>query len=139
MGCFGDEQATWTILVMHHPYLSNGKHGNAGNYDGVPFPPYSGNHVKKMVEDLICNKVDLVFSGHDHSLQVLKSPKNCEKTLFVISGAGASASNDLGNRNPTWFQQSVLGYTHLKVGHQEMLITHRDEQSQDLYQHILCK
>ncbi len=32
----GGSQAEFKIAMAHHPYLSNGSHGNAGNYDGVP-------------------------------------------------------------------------------------------------------
>ena len=26
----------WKKSFGHHPYLSNGQHGNAGNYEGIP-------------------------------------------------------------------------------------------------------
>ncbi len=32
-----DPAATdWTIAFGHHPYISNGSHGNAGTYEGIP-------------------------------------------------------------------------------------------------------
>jgi len=31
--------AKWKIVFGHHPYRSNGRHGNAGSYDGVPLVP----------------------------------------------------------------------------------------------------
>ncbi len=34
-----DSTADWKVMLGHHPYLSNGKHGNAGEYDGVKFIP----------------------------------------------------------------------------------------------------
>src|SRR5688572_16744058 len=34
--------AQWKIAFGHHPYKSNGPHGNAGNYDSIPIGPPSG-------------------------------------------------------------------------------------------------
>ena len=65
-----NSSATWKVAFAHHPYLSNGKHGNAGNYEGFSFIPIaSGQNVEEFIDDVICGKVDLYLAGHDHNRQ----------------------------------------------------------------------
>ncbi len=95
-------QATWKIAFGHHPYISNGDHGNAGSYEnleGIPLPFVTGDSVKEFVEDAICGKVDVYICGHDHNIQWLE-PK-CG-TEFIVSGAG-SKSEGLPGKNPAFF------------------------------------
>lgn len=107
-----DSQGAWKIAFSHHPYISNGTHGDAGNYDGVPaLDPLLtarvvGKIYKNWFEDNICGKVDVFFAGHDHDLQMLHSIPECGKTVFVISGAAAK-SRELKdeNRNIAYWQK----------------------------------
>lgn len=81
--------ATWKIAFGHHPYISNGEHGNAGNYEGAWFDftgIVRGDNVRDYFHDHLCGKVDVYFSGHDHSRQWLEPACGME---FVVSGAGA--------------------------------------------------
>ncbi|MDX2471742.1 MAG: metallophosphoesterase, partial [SAR324 cluster bacterium] len=78
--------STWTILLSKHAYISAGRHGNMGNYDGRSG---YGIQIKRFFERHFCGEVDLFLHGHDHSLQVLKGPRNCPGT-FVVSGAGGA-------------------------------------------------
>lgn len=80
--------ATWKIAVGHHPYRSNGPHGNAGTYDGVLIPPVNGAGVKEFMEQIVCGNADLYISAHDHSLQWLVP--DCAGTELIVSGSGAS-------------------------------------------------
>ena len=103
--------AAWKIAFTHHPYLSNGQHGNAGLYDGVPpLEPLTrriaGEIYRDWFQSNICGKVDLFLAGHDHELQFLKAVPECGKTLFIISGAGAK-SREFKNpqRNAVFWQQ----------------------------------
>lgn len=123
----------WIVAIAHHPYLSNGKHGNAGQYDGVIIPPYSGSVVKKVVEKEICPYAQLMISGHEHSLQTLPGNAACPKTLFVVSGGGASPSNNLKGKNPVHFQAAVLGFTRLKFAKNQVLVTHVGEDGKNLH------
>ena len=112
--------AIWKIAYAHHPYLSNGSHGNAGNYDGVvpisvdPFTNrFSGNTYRQWLENNICGKVDVYVSGHDHDLQLLHSIPECSNTIIMVSGAGSKTrSLKAGEtRNPFWYQRGdVLGF-----------------------------
>jgi hypothetical protein len=94
--------ATWKIAFGHHPYISNGDHGNAGAYEnleGIPLPFVTGENVKEFMDDAVCGKVDIYLCGHDHNIQWLE-PK-CG-TEFIVSGAG-SKSEGLPGQNPAYF------------------------------------
>ncbi len=95
-------QATWKIGFGHHPYISNGDHGNAGDYEnleGIPFPFVTGSKVKEAMDTAVCGKIDVFLSGHDHNLQWLE-PK-CG-TEWIVSGAGSKAEPTPGT-NPAYF------------------------------------
>lgn len=104
--------AKWKIGAGHHPYRSNGPHGNAGNYDKVPIPPMSGSGVKSFMDDVVCGKVDLYLAGHDHSRQWLDV--TCNGTALAISGAGAKAT-ELKGSNPALFQSLDLGFLYITL------------------------
>ncbi len=38
-GALAASKAQWKLALAHHPYLSNGDHGNAGSYDLAEVPP----------------------------------------------------------------------------------------------------
>ena len=112
-GWIAASTATWKIAFAHHPYLSNGPHGNAGEYEGLPFVPITnGAGVKELADDVICGNVDLYISGHDHSLQWLQD--TCAGTELIVSGAGAS-STELDGDNPTHFESLSLGFLYVRI------------------------
>ena len=101
--------ATWKIAFGHHPYISNGDHGNAGSYEnieGIPLPFVTGESVKAFMEDAVCGKVDVYICGHDHNLQWLEATCGTE---FIVSGAGSKAE-DLPGSNPAHFQHNMEGF-----------------------------
>lgn len=98
-----DAGAEWNIVFAHHPYISNGAHGNAGNYEGIVWPDIiSGGDVKDFVEEEMCGKVDIYFTGHDHTRQWLEPQCGVE---FIVSGA-ASKVTQFAHRddNPTYWE-----------------------------------
>jgi len=112
--------AVFRIGMAHHPYLSNGSHGNAGNYDGVPselLPVLAGERWKAFMEEAVCDQTDFFFAGHDHDLQVLNAVPSCGRTEFVVSGAaGKTRSIDDPERNTARFQQGdVYGFFWMKA------------------------
>lgn len=113
----------WVIAIGHHPYISNGTHGNAGKYDGVIIPPYSGSVIKKFFEEDLCQYIDLYLAGHDHSLQTLKPTAKCPNTLFVVSGSGAD-EDELVGKNDVFFQKAKLGFTTLNIKENILSISH---------------
>jgi tartrate-resistant acid phosphatase type 5 len=106
--------ATWKIAFGHHPYYSNGGHGNAGNYEGhTGVFPWSGDGVKSFMDTVVCGRADLVLSGHDHSRQWMT--ETCGGTTeLVVSGAGGSASS-LPGHDPTRFQSAEVGFLHVAI------------------------
>lgn len=96
--------AKWKIAFGHHPLVSNGPHGNAGEYNGVPL---FGNTVKRFFEESICGKVDFYFAGHDHTLQLLDG--GCGSTSLFVAGTGAAPTHNT-KKNPTFYQAEELGF-----------------------------
>jgi hypothetical protein len=99
----------WRIAFGHHPYISNGPHGNAGTYEGLPgIPVVSGGSVKDFFDDHICGMADVYFSGHDHDRQWLEP--TCG-TQFIVTGAAAKTSDLVGRGTPTkWEDDASPGF-----------------------------
>ncbi len=115
----------WKIAFGHHPYYSNGKHGNAGEYDNVPFIPIAnGENVRSFVEDRICGQVDFYICGHDHSRQDLIP--DCQGTQFIVSGAGAKTT-ELGGSNGAHFESDVEGFLLIEATNTVFKIRFYDE------------
>ena len=129
-------KAEWKIAVGHHPYKSNGPHGNAGSYDGIPIAPFSGSAVRTFLEDTICGKVDLYLCGHDHSRQWLN--ESCKGTELAVSGAGAKAT-ELGGKNPVLFQSIALGFLYIVIEGKKLTAEFVDENGKTELTHVLTK
>lgn len=129
--------STWKIAFGHHPYKSNGTHGNAGSYDGLPFVPFvNGSYVKSFLEDHVCGKVDLYVCGHDHSTQMLED--TCKGTPLVVAGAGAEGT-ELSNTNRAFFQTNVLSFTYFVIEGKKLTMSIVDEKGVDLHTRTLTK
>ncbi|MCH8499780.1 MAG: metallophosphoesterase [Marinobacter sp.] len=122
-------KAHWKIAFSHVPYLSNGKHGNAGNLDpGMRWlftsPDADGQRYKAFMEDAFAHQVDLIFTGHDHSLQWLQPAPAMGPAAIIVSGAGGKKDKfDDANRNPAVFQQeNSLGFVWVKLTMETMTI-----------------
>lgn len=122
-GAFQGLAGPWRIAMGHHPYLSNGPHGNAGAYDGREGAPgLSGDRLKAFFEAHVCGKAQLYLSGHDHDLEWLEPTPSCGATEFIVSGGGGASTYPLGTADPARFQQQTLGFwwmeatpTHLRA------------------------
>lgn len=113
-GWISASQAKWKIAFGHHPYLSNGPHGNAGAYEGLPFVPFiNGEGVKELLDDAVCGKADVYICGHDHSLQLLQG-KCGGTTELILSGAGA-ATSELPGSNATHYQTLDLSFVYVAI------------------------
>ena len=100
----GASTGLWRFAFGHHPYLSNGPHGNAGMYEGIPFVPYvSGGEIQTFLEDNVCGNVDFYLCGHDHSRQWMVD--TCSGTQLIIAGAGSKTSSIDGNQS-TYFEDA---------------------------------
>ena len=105
----------WFFVLGHHPYLSNGKHGNAGRYERLAVPYFvSGSNVKRFLDQNVCGKAHFYLSGHDHNLQLIDGNVRGCNTQLILSGSAASTTK-LYKRNPVHFESSQLGYFHLAI------------------------
>jgi len=112
-GWIGAATTKWKIAFGHHPYLSNGPHGNAGNYEGLSWVPITnGKTVKDFLDNNVCGKVDVYLSGHDHSRQWIKN--TCKGTELIVTGAGAKTT-ELKGSNATYWQDNVIGFTYVVI------------------------
>ena len=128
-GALTASKAKWKIAFSHHPYLSNGLHGNAGNFDGIPagLPITSGGQPwKDMLDATVCAQgADLMIVGHDHDLEHLKPVESCGKTHFIVSGA-AEGPRPFGdaNRNAAYWQQDLaLGFFLIRLDDASYTVT----------------
>ncbi len=121
--------APWIVVIGHHPYRSNGTHGNAGMYEGVPGDTrILGGEFRKWIDEYVCNKVDFYLSGHDHNRQWLASVPNIPSwpkwlpddqrkpclTHFAVSGAGAKSRAVEDRENDLSFGSDQLGFLFLE-------------------------
>jgi tartrate-resistant acid phosphatase type 5 len=129
--------AAWKIAFGHHPYKSNGPHGNAGEYEGMSWIPITnGKTVKSFLEDNVCGSVDLYLSGHDHSRQWLN--ESCKGTELAVSGAGAKAT-ELGGKNPTLFESLELGFLYITIQDKTLTAEFVDENGVTEFTHTMKK
>lgn len=116
------EKNLWFIVAGHHPMLSNGEHGNAGDYERVSFPSFvSGKYVKEFLMNHVCPMAHVYLSGHDHNLQMIPGMQAGCKSYLVVSGAGGSAS-ELSPRNKVDFEISTPGYFHFNFQEKELVM-----------------
>jgi len=134
----------WRIAYGHHPYLSNGPHGNAGNYEGLGFLDFlalaNGEYIQDFVEDHLCGQIDLYLAGHDHSRQWLEVPNHCD-TEFIVTGAAAKMS-DLEHRDDNdtiWEDVSRGGFTWIEIADNVMTVEFWNEDGVMEYQGIRTK
>ncbi|WP_229723747.1 metallophosphoesterase [Deinococcus aerolatus] len=118
----GNSTARWKIVLGHHPLFSNGKHGDAGSYDGLPFAFQRGDAVRDLY-GLACGKADLILSGHDHALQVFAPQSECPGTWTAISGAaGKVEGGKVGGRAAATEVYGQPGFLWLDVTPQMLTI-----------------
>jgi tartrate-resistant acid phosphatase type 5 len=116
---YAERSADWRIAFGHHPYLSNGRHGNAGGYEiGFEWSlPGSGEELRDFFESYIKSKFDVYLAGHDHSVQDMGEVGG---TQWIVSGAGAKAS-EVEDRNPSaQFYVADKGFVYFEVTPDEM-------------------
>ena len=115
----------WIFVAGHHPYRSNGEHGNAGNYDapellGIPIPnpipQLNGSEVKAFFDDHLAGVGQVYFAGHDHSRQWLDEADMLGGTELIVNGAGATVTSlrDRGNQ-VFWQDATIPGFLYVTV------------------------
>lgn len=126
--------ARWTIVFGHHPYRSDGQHGNAGSYEGIPGDlTYLGGEFRKWVDEFVCNRADFYLSGHDHNRQwfnsvpdiptwpVWESDTRPCNSWFAVSGAGAKLRDMKDRDNDLAFGEPTLGFLFMEF-HEDKVV-----------------
>lgn len=109
----GERPDAWSVVLGHHPFRSDGRHGNAGAYDGWRHVPWvSGGSLKRLFDDGLCDRADLYLSGHDHNRQLIE---HCGVDL-IVSGAGASTTELVDRGNDPLFAAATPGLVWLELG-----------------------
>jgi hypothetical protein len=124
-GALADSRARWKVVLGHHPYLNNGKHGSAGSYDGFLVGHYTrGIHLKELYEEVVCGRADLILSGHDHTLQLLEPTARTAGTRQIVCGAAAKSGDGKAHSShpATWQNFSAHGFMVLKVSPRAMTV-----------------
>lgn len=101
-GALASSQARWRLVLGHHPLFSNGKHGDAGRYDGLPFAFQRGGAVQELYR-VACGQADALLSGHDHVLMGFAPQPGCPGTRVWISGAAGKLEPGGRGTRPTTF------------------------------------
>lgn len=119
-----DSKGLWKFAFGHHPIFANGRHGNAGMFQGQMKKPkkernpyMSGQLFRDWFEKTFCGLLDVYFAGHDHSLQWVEGDTRCPNTAFIISGAGAKTTSlQYSTLNPALFQAGgLIGFWWVEV------------------------
>lgn len=114
---------TWKFAYGHHPYISNGDHGNTGG------------DLESFFDASLCGNIDVFFAGHDHDLEWLEPVCGTE---FIISGA-ASETRDVGGDNPTFFEASTLGFMWVELDGRTFTGVFYDDTGTELYRRTFQK
>ena len=93
----------WKIVIGHHPIITVGPRIN--NYDTLTMR-------KALVKTFEDHKVDVYLSGHEHSLQHLKSEGH---THQFISGAGSELTKVTEGLPYSRFQASEHGFMYFSI------------------------
>ena len=141
------EQSTspWKVVFGHHPYRSNGLHGNAGSYNGTTgIPAVSGDGVKSFMESIfVRGRADLLLSGHDHNLQWLQPVSTCAGTELIVSGAGAVPRVLLDASSPSYndvyFQAATLGFVYAIATERQLTVEFVDAAGRVLHVQTISK
>ncbi|WP_053698754.1 metallophosphoesterase [Streptomyces sp. NRRL F-5755] len=118
-------RARWKVVLGHHPYLNNGKHGSAGSYDGFVIGHYtSGIHLKELYEEVVCGRADVIMSGHDHTLQILEPTDHTRGTRQLVCGAASKTGDGKAHftHPAAWQDFTRHGFMLLKVSAGAMTI-----------------
>jgi hypothetical protein len=136
-----DAGQEWVVAYGHHPWRSNGEHGNAGNYEGAAFDPtgiVDGTNVREFFRQELCNKVDLYLCGHDHNRQWLDPVCGVD---LIVTGAG-SKTTDLVHRdhNPTtWEDDAGEGFVWIELVDGTATVAFYDRAGQLEHEGVLVK
>lgn len=122
----GKSEATWKIVVGHHPLYSHGKR------------PYNQWLIPILEPIFVEHDVDLYMAGHDHLLELLKP---IQGVYHLVSGAAAGASKAHPARwtNLSHFVATGDGFVWLRLARDELVIEFCRLGGVTQYAHVISK
>lgn len=138
-GAVAAGEGPWRIALGHHPYVSNGEHGDAGEYDTELVPGQNGDHLKALFEEHLCDRIDLYLAGHDHDLIWHTPVPECGRTHFIVSGGGGAGLYALPGDGPVFFEKESLGFWWIEIQGETMRAAAFDDQAALLYEASVAK
>lgn len=116
--------ADWKVCVGHHPIRSWGHYGST---------PALVQDLKPILDR---HGVAAYLCGHDHDLQILKSPE--DRFVCIVSGGGGKA-RDARYGDGTLFARTNGGFAALTLSKTELTAAILDPDGQvDFVEHCLC-
>lgn len=109
----------WVIVINHAMYYSSGVNIAGMNWwDNEEM-------ISEFEQNFIDYDVDLVFSGHNHHLEVLNGSGICYN---IVGGFGGhlDSPRDQEGTGSLWYQQGQYGFADLNISGDMATITYRD-------------
>jgi 3',5'-cyclic AMP phosphodiesterase CpdA len=103
------EQSTlpWTIVYMHRPPFSSGKHGGAPNVRSTFSPLFVKHGVR------------LVLSGHDHNYE---RTNPIDGVTYVVTGGGGYSLIPVGSSDFTALSLSIFHFVRVEIGQEALVL-----------------
>ncbi len=95
-----ENEQPWVIAFGHHPRLSDSRHGDA---DG---------DLAEWLDRVLCHRVDLLVSGHDHALEVMKPRCGVHQ---LVTGGGGAGLYDINPSDKSTFLAHSFGFLYLET------------------------
>jgi hypothetical protein len=121
-----ESDAPWKFVFGHHPYISNGEHGNADS-----------EALRSVIEGSVCGRAQVYFSGHDHNREWLEPVCG---TSFIVSGAASKLRDMNGDHQPTRYQDGkTRGFLWVEVDGNVLTGRFYDEAGELDYEDIVLR
>lgn len=112
----------WLVVYGHHPvYAAAGHHGPTLEL------------IEKFVPRFHQNGVDVYFSGHNHSLELIKRE---QKTLFVTSGGGSLGQDHIELESYNLFGVAEPGFVLSSFAKDSLQLDFMSSSGQRLHSHV---
>jgi tartrate-resistant acid phosphatase type 5 len=139
-GALAKSTAPWKIVMGHHTYLSNGEHGNAGDYQASALTAKEtpGVGFKGFIDDAVCGKAQLYLCGHDHDREWLES--TCG-TSFIVSGGGGKALRTMPGRGTKsrWSDDKKFGFLWVEISGDTLTGIFYDQDGAESYEDSIAR
>lgn len=126
----------WKIVFGHHPMLSNGYHGNAGNFlEGEIVDLWSGADFRRFMLRYVVGTADLYLAGHEHNLQFYGRSFG-GNTGFAVSGSAAKCTPRATaprNHARSLFEHYGYGFTIVEADEEELTLRFYGHDGRELW------